>query len=159
MTFWSQANNIVFGAGTRPWSMRSGTGNLNDVLLNLAHQETEQSDRAQPSATYWPSSASSIKLPLYTTTSGTCMIILYIVSEWVRHSTQWNLLLDQKWLGSTTNQVLLEASLVSTFEAISFFFFGVTRCSCVPYSAGGQPHYPHQSHATQSKHKQSKYVD
>ena len=33
-----EANNLVFGAGTRPRSMRSGTGNMNDALLNLVHQ-------------------------------------------------------------------------------------------------------------------------
>ena len=53
-------NNVVFGAGTMPRSMWSGTGNLNDVLLNLAHQETQNNqigELAQPSATYWPLSA------------------------------------------------------------------------------------------------------
>ena len=41
-------------------SMRSCPGNLNDVLLNLAHQETQNNqlgELAQPPATYWPSSA------------------------------------------------------------------------------------------------------
>ena len=33
-----EANSLVFGAGTRPRSMRSGTANLNDALLNLVHQ-------------------------------------------------------------------------------------------------------------------------
>ena len=33
-----EANCLVFGAGTRPRSMQSGTANLNDALLNLVHQ-------------------------------------------------------------------------------------------------------------------------
>ena len=49
-----ETNSPVFGAGTRPRSMRSGTANLNDVLLNLVHQETQSNrleEQAQPSAT------------------------------------------------------------------------------------------------------------
>ena len=33
-----KANSLVFSEGTRPRSMRSGTGNMNDALLNLVHQ-------------------------------------------------------------------------------------------------------------------------
>ena len=33
-----EANSLVFSVGTRPRSMRSGTGNMNDALLNLVHQ-------------------------------------------------------------------------------------------------------------------------
>ena len=33
-----EANSLVFSMGTRPRSMRSGTGNLNDALLNFVHQ-------------------------------------------------------------------------------------------------------------------------
>ena len=33
-----KANSLVFSVGTRPQSMWSGTGNMNDALLNLVHQ-------------------------------------------------------------------------------------------------------------------------
>ena len=33
-----KANSLVFSAGTRPRTMRNGTGNMNDALLNLVHQ-------------------------------------------------------------------------------------------------------------------------
>ena len=39
-----EAYSLVFGAGTRPRSMRSGIANLNDALLDIVHQRnTEQS--------------------------------------------------------------------------------------------------------------------
>ena len=55
-----KANSVVFSTGTRPWSTWSGTANLNDVLLNLVYQKTQNNqpgELAQPSATYWPTSA------------------------------------------------------------------------------------------------------
>ena len=50
-----EACSLVFGAGTRPRSLRSDIANLNDALLNLVHQETQINrlgEQAQPSATY-----------------------------------------------------------------------------------------------------------